>query len=121
MITSTDNFNSQNYVPFKFIEFDERKTYAKKEKDIIGNSLDVTLREYQLKSINNTFFSFFRDEEKRNAKNKDDLIISIKKNKKYDKVIICNKKYILSDNSANVSALYKKMSFLGRLFRTISF
>lgn len=79
MITSTDNFNSQNYVPFKFIEFDERKTYAKKEKDIIGNSLDVTLREYQLKSINNTFFSFFRDEEKRNAKNKDDLIISIKK------------------------------------------
>ena len=79
MITSTDNFNSQNYVPFKFIEFDERKTYAKKEKDIIGNSLDVTLREYQRKSINNTFFSFFRDEEKRNAKNKDDLIISIKK------------------------------------------
>lgn len=80
MITSTDNFNSQNYVPFKFIEFDERKTYAKKEKDIIGNSLDVTLKDYQRKSTNNTFFSFFRDEEKRNAKNKDDLIISIKKN-----------------------------------------
>ena len=76
-------------------------------------------------------FDFFRDlylersgldlekvEEERKKKKKKD---SIKKNKKYDKVIICNKKYILSDNSANVSALYKKMSFLGRLFRTISF
>lgn len=79
MITSTDNFNSQNHIPFKFIEFDARKTYAKKEKDIIGNILDVTLKEYQTKSPNNTFFSFFKDEEKRKAKNEDDLIISIKK------------------------------------------
>lgn len=79
MITSTDNFNSQNYIPFKFIEFDARKTFAKKKRILQVNILDVTLKEYQTKSPNNTFFSFFKDERKEKLKNEDDLIISIKK------------------------------------------
>ena len=41
--------------------------------------LHITLKDYQTKSPDNTFFSFFKDEDKKNAKNEDDLIISIKK------------------------------------------
>ena len=37
------------------------------------------LKDYQSKSQNNTFFSFFKDEEKIKSKNEDNLIISIKK------------------------------------------
>ncbi len=46
------------------------------------NNLKISLKEYfQAKSSNNTLISFFRDEEKRDQKNEDDLIVSIKKTK----------------------------------------
>jgi len=41
--------------------------------------LHYTLKDFISKSENNTFFSFFKDKEKRDAKNEDDLIISIRK------------------------------------------
>jgi len=42
--------------------------------------LNITLKDYTNKEYpNNTFFSFFKDEDKRDSKNEDDLIISIKK------------------------------------------
>jgi 5-methylcytosine-specific restriction endonuclease McrBC regulatory subunit McrC len=45
----------------------------------IEESLNITLKDYQNKKYpNNTFFSFFKDKEKRDAKNVDDLIITIK-------------------------------------------
>jgi len=78
-ISLKDNFNSFNFIPNIYVDFDNRVTYAKKEKDIVGNSLEINLNNYQAKSPNNTFFSFFKDEEKKNTKNEDDLIISIKK------------------------------------------
>ena len=78
-ISSKDNFNSLNYFPNSYIEFDKRATYAKKEKDIVGNILEINLKNYQAKSPNNTFFSFFKDKEKQEAKNSDDSIITIKK------------------------------------------
>lgn len=80
-ISFKDNFNSINYFPNIYVDFDKRNSYAKKEKDIVGNTLEINLRNYQAKSLNNTFFSFFRDDEKRDSKNADDLIISIKKSK----------------------------------------
>ncbi|MGB3752056.1 MAG: hypothetical protein WA945_10870 [Arcobacteraceae bacterium] len=44
--------------------------------------LNITLKDYQDKKYpNNNFFSFFKDEEKKQLKNQDDLIISIKKSK----------------------------------------
>lgn len=79
-IVLKDNFNSINYFPNIYIKFDSRITYAKKEKDIIGNALEINLNDYQDKKYpNNTFFSFFKDEEKKAIKNEDALIISIKK------------------------------------------
>lgn len=80
-ISIKDNFNSINYFPNIYIAFDSRVSYAKKEKDIVGNGLEIKLKDYQAKSLNNTFFSFFKDEEKITSKNQDDLIISIKKSK----------------------------------------
>lgn len=79
MQTFTDNFNSNVYVPNRYVEFDSRKTNAKNEKDTVDNGIVITLRDYMLKNKNNTFFSFFKDEEKIGLKNQDDLIISIKK------------------------------------------
>lgn len=70
-----DNFNSTNYFPYKTIEISGNK------KKVIGKKLEITLSDYQDKSPNNTFFLFFKDEEKRDSKNEDDLIISIKKSK----------------------------------------
>ncbi len=64
---------------FEAILLDDKKSYAKKESSIIGEKIEITLKEYQAKSPNNTFLSFFKDEEKRDSKNEDDLIISIKK------------------------------------------
>ncbi|WP_323593370.1 5-methylcytosine restriction system specificity protein McrC [Aliarcobacter butzleri] len=44
------------------------------------SELNITLKDYHGKRYpNNTFFSFFKDEEKKAIKNEDDLIISIKK------------------------------------------
>jgi len=68
-----DNFNSRNYFPYKTIEIT-----GNKKKDI---ELEINLKDYQDKSPNNTFFSFFKDEEKKESKNEDGLIISIKKSK----------------------------------------
>lgn len=46
------------------------------------NDISITLKDYtSKKQLNNTFFSFIKDEEKRALKNEDNLIISIKKNK----------------------------------------
>lgn len=78
MIIIQDNFNSQNYFPNRDIQPIEK---LKADKKVIGEKLEVAIKDYQKKSPNNTFFSFFKDEEKRDAKNEDDLIISIKKSK----------------------------------------
>ena len=73
-ISLKDNFNSQNYFPYQNIPL-----IGKFKKDI-GEKLEITLNDYQDKKYpNNTFFSFFKDEEKTISKNEDDLIISIKK------------------------------------------
>ena len=46
-IVLKDNFNSINYFPNIYIKFDSRITYAKKEKDIIGNALEINLNDYR--------------------------------------------------------------------------
>lgn len=75
-----DNFNSINFTPHRFVEFDTQATKAKKEKDVIKEILEVNLKKFtSSKYKNNTFFSFFKDEDKKQAKNADDLIISIEK------------------------------------------
>ena len=67
--------NTKNYYAF----FD--KNFSSNDKKIIGERIDISLKDYQDKKYpNNTFFSFFKDEEKIKSKNEDDLIISIKKN-----------------------------------------
>src|SRR5574344_1775764 len=46
----------------------------------VKNEMNITLKDYRDKKYpNNTFFLFFKDEEKKAIKNEDDLIISIKK------------------------------------------
>ena len=66
--------DTKNYYAF----FD--KNFSSNDKKIIGEKIDITLKDYQDKKYpNNTFFSFFKDEEKTISKNEDDLIISIKK------------------------------------------
>lgn len=71
-----DNFNSINYYPYKNIDI------IGEYKKIIGEKLDITLKDYQdEKYPNNIFFSFFNDQEKIDYKNQDDLIISINKSK----------------------------------------
>ena len=77
MIQTVDNYQTiENYSTRYYFKFDKPKKY---EKDIVGEKLEIALKDYQKKSQNNIFFSFFKDEDKRNAKNDDDLIISIKK------------------------------------------
>jgi 5-methylcytosine-specific restriction enzyme subunit McrC len=78
MISLKDNFSSQNYLPYKYIQ----PIGKLKDKKVIGEKLEINLNDYQDKKYpNNTFFSFFKDEEKKAIKNEDDLIISIKKSK----------------------------------------
>ncbi len=80
MIQLTDNFNSYHYKEAKYIDFNGNSTRINKDKKVIGENLHITLNDYQEKSKNNIFFSFFKDEDKKLSKNsKDDLIISIKK------------------------------------------
>ena len=80
MINLKDNFSSQNYLPYKYIQpIGKLKRDIEFDKKVIGEKLEINLNDYQTKSPNNTFFSFFKDEEKIRAKNEDDLIISIKK------------------------------------------
>ena len=71
-IVLKDNFNSINYFPNIYIKFDSRITYAKKEKDIIGNALEINLNDYRNPNRypNNTFFSFLKMERKKLLKMK---------------------------------------------------
>lgn len=82
MIDIVDNYQSleKDYSRYYF-NFRGTDTQIKNDKKIINEKLDISLKNYQAKSPNNTFFSFFKDEEKRKSKNEDDLIISIKKMK----------------------------------------
>jgi len=78
-----DNFNSTNYFPYKTIEIKGKyKKEIKNDKEVIGEKFEITLKDYIKKEYpNNTFFSFFKDQEKIDSKNEDDLIISIKKDR----------------------------------------
>lgn len=84
MIQTVDNFYLLN--------IDVITTQKQREEFLKANSyyclshyktikeLNITLKDYiSREHPNNTFFSFFKDEEKSNAKNEQDLIISIKK------------------------------------------
>ncbi|MGJ0320489.1 McrC family protein [Aliarcobacter cryaerophilus] len=82
MIQTVDNFNSLN------INFNEQKSgfsfgkenYYFSSSTQLNKDMFITIKDYKDKKYpNNTFFSFFKDEEKIRAKNEDDLIISIKK------------------------------------------
>jgi len=84
MILTVDNYNLLNINILS--KKKDREKYFEKNKyfclsDTLPKELLITLKDYQGKSSNNTFFSFFKDEDKINAKNEDDLIISIKKSK----------------------------------------
>ena len=80
-ISLKDNFSSQNYLPYKYIQpIGKLKRDIEFDKKVIGEKLEINLNDYRDKKYpNNTFFSFFKDEEKKAIKNEDDLIISIKK------------------------------------------
>jgi len=79
MIKVVDNYfpfnNDTEQYYFKY------KKPIKREKEIIGEKLNITLKDYQDKKYpNNIFFSFFKDKDKKALKNGDDeLIISVKK------------------------------------------
>lgn len=64
--------------------------------DAIPKEILVNLKDYtnDKKYPNNTFFSFFKDDEKRKAKNEDDLIISIKKDKDGDNYLAQTGNYV---------------------------
>ena len=82
MIQTVDNYS---LLPIKI------KTSKKERDDFLKDKsyyclstktpkeFQCTLKDYQSKSKNNIFFSFFKDQEKRDIKNEDDLIISIQK------------------------------------------
>ena len=98
MIKIVDNFQSS----YGKVNYDKTKSAISKIKDIgysceisksLNENLDITLKKYINKSKENTFFSFFKDEEKIDAKNEDDLIISISKNND-DKYIAQTGNYI---------------------------
>ena len=82
MIQTVDNFNSLN------INFNEQKSgfsfgkenYYFSSSTQLNKDIFITIKDYKDKKYpNNTFFSFFKDEEKKAIKNEDALIISIKK------------------------------------------
>lgn len=81
-ITTVDNFYLSNIeiltTPKQREEFMKSNSYYCLSNNKTIKESNVSLKEYQKKSPNNTFFSFFKDEEKRDSKNDDDLIISIK-------------------------------------------
>ncbi len=80
-IATVDNYNSlnieQNQQKNGFSFGEESSNYYFKS-TATNSGLNISLSDYQ-KTKNNTFFSFFKDEEKKASKNEDDLIISIKK------------------------------------------
>ncbi|NBK99230.1 MAG: hypothetical protein EOM50_14660 [Erysipelotrichia bacterium] len=77
-IKTVDNYQAiENDTNRYYCKFDKPKKY---EKDIIGDQLEINLNDYTDKKYpNNTFFSFFKDKEKKKSKNEDDVIISIRK------------------------------------------
>lgn len=81
MIQTVDNYQSLSADSDKYyFRFDSRSSYDNRDKKIIGEKLEITLKDYTSKEYpNNAFFSFFKDEEKKKSKNEDDLIISVKK------------------------------------------
>ncbi|MBD3807531.1 MAG: hypothetical protein IE880_02300 [Epsilonproteobacteria bacterium] len=82
MIRSVDNFlgKASSRETAKQIERNQRTGYICEIDKYYKEALFVTLRDYSdAKFTNNVFFSFFKDEEKKQAKNADDLIISIQK------------------------------------------
>ena len=81
MIQIVDNYQKiERDTNRYYFRFEGNKTQINNDKKVIGEKLEINLNYYQTKSLNNTFFSFFKDEEKTTFKNEDDLIISIKKN-----------------------------------------
>lgn len=80
MIETVDNYQKiKRDTNRYYFRFEGNKTLINNDKKVIGEKLEINLNDYQTKSLNNTFFSFFKDEEKTTSKNEDDLIISIKK------------------------------------------
>ena len=72
-ISLKDNFSSQNYLPYKYIQpIGKLKRDIEFDKKVIGEKLEINLNDYQAKPQNNTFFSFIKDEEKKAIKNEDD-------------------------------------------------
>ncbi|MGH2279496.1 5-methylcytosine restriction system specificity protein McrC [Aliarcobacter sp. ERUVET-7] len=80
MIQTVDNYQTiENNTQKYYFRFEGTKTQVNNDKKFIREKLEINLNDYQTKSPNNTFFSFFKDEEKKAIKNEDALIISIKK------------------------------------------
>ena len=79
MIQTVDNyFSFGNDSKKYYFNFEKPKKY---EKNIIGNKIEFTLKDYRTKSKNNTFLSFFKDANKQEIKNSEnDLILSVSKN-----------------------------------------
>ncbi|MFA7086604.1 MAG: hypothetical protein WC145_08050 [Aliarcobacter sp.] len=80
MIQTVDNYQTiENNTQKYYFRFEGTKNQVNNDKKFIREKLEINLNDYQAKPQNNTFFSFFKDEEKKAIKNEDDLIISIKK------------------------------------------
>lgn len=81
MIKTVDNFIglANNTKTVKQLENFFINSYSCEIAKSYKNELNITLSDYQNKNPNNSFFSFFKDEDKINSKNEDDVIISIKK------------------------------------------
>ncbi len=89
MIQTVDNFYLSDLV-YKSKDIEQYRkdkkgycsSYDKKTDLKNNNGFSINLKDYQNeKYSDNIFFSFFKDEEKRDAKNEDDLIISINKDR----------------------------------------
>ena len=81
MIQTVDNYFSfgKDTKKYYFI-FNGNKTKVKKDKKIINNKLEINLSDYKNKKyFKNMIFSFLKDEDNKDLKNQDDLIISISK------------------------------------------
>lgn len=82
MIRSVDNFLGEAICEetSKHIQRNQRTGYICEIDKKYDKNLSVSLGDYtDTKFANNVFFSFFKDEDKKQAKNADDLIISIQK------------------------------------------
>jgi len=80
VIQTVDNYQTiENNTQKYYFRFEGTKNQVNNDKKFIREKLEINLNDYQAKPQNNTFFSFFKDEEKKAIKNEDDLIISIKK------------------------------------------